>query len=207
MPSRPVWKATAHHPGGNPGANLKSISHRCHPILVAFVWQLTKETINLPLGCLSCLQGGERKQCLNEELKQGSLLCYLSHFMRCTIREECSPWILLPFCASLTSLRYSARACQTGALSRSVPSLCRTLRGLLPAWHLPSRKKIIQRQAQSGLCEQAMVRCTDLPSRRAAGAAARRGSHTQRWQLLWGVPEAGCAAPSPRTAQAGRETG
>ena len=24
------------HPGGNPGANLKSISHRCHPILVAF---------------------------------------------------------------------------------------------------------------------------------------------------------------------------
>ena len=26
-----------YHPGGNPGANLKSISHRCHPILVAFV--------------------------------------------------------------------------------------------------------------------------------------------------------------------------
>jgi len=44
------------HPGGNPGANLKSISHRCHPILVAFVWELTKETIHLPLGCL---QGGE----------------------------------------------------------------------------------------------------------------------------------------------------
>ena len=44
-----------HLPGGNPGANRKSISHRCHPILVAFVWELTKETINLPLGCL---QGG-----------------------------------------------------------------------------------------------------------------------------------------------------
>ena len=43
------------HPGGKPGANLKSISHRCHPILVAFVWELTKETINMPLGCL---QGG-----------------------------------------------------------------------------------------------------------------------------------------------------
>ena len=28
--------ATPHHPGGNPGANLKLISHRCHPILVAF---------------------------------------------------------------------------------------------------------------------------------------------------------------------------
>ena len=37
-------------------ANIRSISHRCHPILVAFVWQLTKETIDLPLGCL---QGGE----------------------------------------------------------------------------------------------------------------------------------------------------
>jgi len=35
--------------------NLKSISHRCHPILVAFVRELTKETINLPLGFL---QGG-----------------------------------------------------------------------------------------------------------------------------------------------------
>jgi len=43
------------HPGANPGANLKSISHRCHPILVAFVWELTEETIDVPL---SCLQGG-----------------------------------------------------------------------------------------------------------------------------------------------------
>jgi len=43
------------HPGGNPEANLKSISHRCHPILVACVWELTEETIHLPLGCL---QGG-----------------------------------------------------------------------------------------------------------------------------------------------------
>jgi len=39
-------------------ANLKSISHRCHPILVAFVLELTKETIDLPLGCL---QGGVLK--------------------------------------------------------------------------------------------------------------------------------------------------
>ena len=43
------------HPGGNPEANLKSISHRCHPILVAFVRDLTKENIIWPLGCL---QGG-----------------------------------------------------------------------------------------------------------------------------------------------------
>jgi len=48
------------HPGGNPGANLQSISHRCYPILVAFVWVLTKETIHLPLGGL---QGGTRELC------------------------------------------------------------------------------------------------------------------------------------------------
>jgi len=40
------------HPGGNPGANLKSTSHRCYLFEVAFVWELTKETIVLPLGCL-----------------------------------------------------------------------------------------------------------------------------------------------------------
>ena len=28
------------------------VSHSCHPILVAFAWELTKETINIPLGCL-----------------------------------------------------------------------------------------------------------------------------------------------------------
>ena len=43
------------HPGGNPGANIKSISHRCYLFEVAFVWELTKETIRLPLGCI---QGG-----------------------------------------------------------------------------------------------------------------------------------------------------
>ena len=38
------------HPGGNAGANLKSISHRCYLFEVAFVWALTKGTIVLPLG-------------------------------------------------------------------------------------------------------------------------------------------------------------
>ena len=42
-------------PGGDPGAKSKSISNICRPTLVAFVWELTKETINLPPGCL---QGG-----------------------------------------------------------------------------------------------------------------------------------------------------
>ena len=38
-----------------------SIAHRCHPILVVFVWELTNETINLPLGCLwgAVKNGGE----------------------------------------------------------------------------------------------------------------------------------------------------
>ena len=35
---------------GNPGANLKLTFHGCHPILVAFVRELTQETIDLPLG-------------------------------------------------------------------------------------------------------------------------------------------------------------
>jgi len=40
------------HPGVELRADLKSISHRCHLFEVAFVWELTKETIHLPLGCL-----------------------------------------------------------------------------------------------------------------------------------------------------------
>jgi len=50
-----LWFRSLHPPGGNPGANLKSISHKCYLFEVAFVWELTKETIGLALGCL---QGG-----------------------------------------------------------------------------------------------------------------------------------------------------
>jgi len=57
FPSTTQVRLTAtSRPGGNPGENLRSISHRCHPILVAFVWELTEETIDLHLGCL---QGGD----------------------------------------------------------------------------------------------------------------------------------------------------
>ena len=42
-------------PGVALRANLKSIPHRCHLFEVAFVRELTEETIHLPLGCL---QGG-----------------------------------------------------------------------------------------------------------------------------------------------------
>ena len=37
-------------------ANLESISHRCYLRKEAFEWELTKDTIYLPLGCL---QGGD----------------------------------------------------------------------------------------------------------------------------------------------------
>jgi len=51
-----IKRSTRHQPGGNPVAKLKSIPHRCYLREVAFEWELTKETIDLPLGCL---QGGE----------------------------------------------------------------------------------------------------------------------------------------------------
>ena len=38
------------HPGVELRANLKSVSHRCYLFEVAFVWELTKEIIHLPLG-------------------------------------------------------------------------------------------------------------------------------------------------------------
>jgi hypothetical protein len=40
------------HLGGNSGAYLESISHRVYLREVAFEWELTKETIYLPKGCL-----------------------------------------------------------------------------------------------------------------------------------------------------------
>ena len=51
-PPRCVYTPQKTHLEGNPGANLKSTSHRCYLLEVAFVWELTKETIVLPLGCL-----------------------------------------------------------------------------------------------------------------------------------------------------------
>ena len=50
---RSLAKGTCIHPGGNPGANLESISPRCHPILMACTWELTEETLDLPLGASS----------------------------------------------------------------------------------------------------------------------------------------------------------
>ena len=39
-------------PGVELRVNRKSIYHRCHLFEVAFVWELTKENSQPPLGCL-----------------------------------------------------------------------------------------------------------------------------------------------------------
>ena len=56
MPLKEARSVSFHHPGVELRANRRSISHRCYFFEVAFVWELTKETIHLSLGCL---QGGK----------------------------------------------------------------------------------------------------------------------------------------------------
>ena len=56
-----------HHPGVELRAELKSISHRCHLFEMAFVSELTGETIHLPLGCL---QGGYRTESVYNVVSQ-----------------------------------------------------------------------------------------------------------------------------------------
>ena len=53
----PGLDAAPVHPEVELRANRRSISHRCHLFEVAYVWELTKETIHFPLGCL---QGGSK---------------------------------------------------------------------------------------------------------------------------------------------------
>jgi len=78
-------------------ANLKSISHRCHPILVAFVWELTKETIELPLGCLQVglLTCARPSACRSSSCRQEA--CHIkqrnrfhAHFPRRLLQRTCS---------------------------------------------------------------------------------------------------------------------
>jgi hypothetical protein len=47
------------HPGVELRADLESIFHRCHLLEVAFIWELTKGTIHLPLGRLPGGFGGK----------------------------------------------------------------------------------------------------------------------------------------------------
>ena len=71
------------HPGVELRANLQSISHRCHLLEVAFVCELTKEVIQLPMGCLQveaepefCTYQGsaERKFCIDSLLVRTHLV-------------------------------------------------------------------------------------------------------------------------------------
>jgi len=116
--------------GGNPGANLKSIAHRCHPILVAFVWKLTKETIELHLGCL---QGGGRSRSRGPPRREGEK----------DMREEERVCVCEKTLARVRACeRARERACGGGA-SRSNPSACRAagLCGKRPWWPQPHLKK------------------------------------------------------------------
>jgi len=54
------WKQVIFRTRSTLEVNLKSISHKCYLFEVAFVWELTEETIVLPLGCL---QGGDDPFC------------------------------------------------------------------------------------------------------------------------------------------------
>ena len=69
------------HPGGNPGGNLKSISQKCYLREVAFEWELTKETIHLPLGCL---QGGvsSKRSGATRSATISHTKCFLKSFCR-----------------------------------------------------------------------------------------------------------------------------
>ena len=67
------YRGKPSHPGVELRANLKSISRRCHPILLAFVWELTAETIDLPLSCLL------RDVRVRARGRRGALQGYLAH--------------------------------------------------------------------------------------------------------------------------------
>ena len=70
-----VKVCTPLYPGGIPGANIKSISRRCYLREEAFEWELTKEIIYLPLGCLQGgLQPAERRRCCATS-PQGTWTC------------------------------------------------------------------------------------------------------------------------------------
>jgi hypothetical protein len=61
------------YPGGNPGANLKSISHTCYLRDLSFEWVLSKETIYFSLGCLQggvSARGREGGRCVRERASE-----------------------------------------------------------------------------------------------------------------------------------------
>ena len=67
-------ESSLRHPGGT-GENLKSISHRCYLFEVAFVWELTKETIELPLGCLQGVSQIQRPEISEDTGARAPLPC------------------------------------------------------------------------------------------------------------------------------------
>ena len=65
-----------------------SIAHRCYLFEVAFVWELTKETIVLPLGCLQGGLRGHHQPSGATSLGQWSLVC-LEQIHRAALTPMC----------------------------------------------------------------------------------------------------------------------
>ena len=75
------------HLGDNPGTNFKSISHRFHLREFAFEWELTKETIVLPLGCIQGLPLPPRDWLYHSYLTQSAFKVVLQKSTPTRIRQ------------------------------------------------------------------------------------------------------------------------
>ena len=109
---------------GNPGANLKSISHRSYLFEVAFVWALSKETIQLPLGCL---QGGaglpqESPHARPTNPLPWHTLCWEEPLSWCSTSELCptASWDFLRKLILISTLRHARLSWSTPCLDQSV---------------------------------------------------------------------------------------
>ena len=74
------------HLGGNPGANLRSISRRCHLFEVALVWELVKKPSICPWVAASAAhENGALRRCVGVSLAPGTNRCHPA-----TLRQK--PW-------------------------------------------------------------------------------------------------------------------
>jgi len=131
---RPTGFRTRIHPGGNPGAKFKSISHRCCLREVAIETELTKETIFSPLGCL---RGGSKLLCQETRGEPGRVVRGVDEVwlvrepvMRAVDRENTPATTrLAPIYGCLhdgrVGARGNARAEERGARAGCAPSLQR----------------------------------------------------------------------------------
>ena len=143
----PACLAARDHHGGNPWANLKSISHRCHPILVAFVWELTKETSICPWVASRVALWCDTEQ-LKEETHEHTFIC----------REFDAIQLMTRFChaASARRIRISFARLYTDLGSGSLPSIPAGPPGAALV-HGSTRAMI--RWSSRSSCKRVRVRC------------------------------------------------